>query len=114
MVKAMVALLNNGRVIPPHLLKDEESGKTVIPYRQPAMNADCRRRPRTGIWYARRCSAWPMRQTAPATSSSIPRLTVLPQKRHLQVFSLKENQTYNAKMIPTRLRDHILYRLCAV
>ncbi len=26
-----------------------------------------------------------------------------------QVFSLKENQTYNAKMIPTRLRDHIFY-----
>lgn len=24
-----------------------------------------------------------------------------------QVFSLKENQTYNAKMIPVRLRDHI-------
>ncbi len=32
-----------------------------------------------------------------------------------QVFSLKENQTYNAKMIPVRLRDHIfLYPVCAV
>ncbi|MDU6432129.1 MAG: penicillin-binding protein 2 [Pantoea sp.] len=26
-----------------------------------------------------------------------------------QVFSLKQNQTYNAKMIPVRLRDHIFY-----
>jgi penicillin-binding protein 2 len=26
-----------------------------------------------------------------------------------QVFSLKQNQVYNAKMIPTRLRDHIFY-----
>ncbi|SQB29607.1 penicillin-binding protein 2 [Citrobacter koseri] len=26
-----------------------------------------------------------------------------------QVFSLKENQTYNAKMIPIRLRDHVFY-----
>ena len=30
-----------------------------------------------------------------------------------QVFSLKENQTYNAKMIPVRLRDHIFYTLFA-
>ncbi|WP_411899569.1 penicillin-binding transpeptidase domain-containing protein, partial [Salmonella enterica] len=26
-----------------------------------------------------------------------------------QVFSLKEHQTYNAKMIPIRLRDHVFY-----
>ncbi len=26
-----------------------------------------------------------------------------------QVFSLRQNQTYNAKMIPVRLRDHIFY-----
>ncbi len=30
-----------------------------------------------------------------------------------QVFSLKQNQTYNAKMIPVRLRDHIFYTLFA-
>ncbi|MDI4740268.1 penicillin-binding transpeptidase domain-containing protein, partial [Salmonella enterica subsp. enterica serovar Kentucky] len=29
MVKAMVALINNGKVIAPHLLLNEESGKTV-------------------------------------------------------------------------------------
>ncbi|KYF04719.1 hypothetical protein AF388_24105, partial [Salmonella enterica subsp. enterica serovar Typhimurium] len=26
-----------------------------------------------------------------------------------QEFSLKENQTYNANMIPIRLRDHVVY-----
>ncbi|MDP1265467.1 penicillin-binding transpeptidase domain-containing protein, partial [Klebsiella pneumoniae] len=29
------------------------------------------------------------------------------------VFSLKQNQTYNAKMITVRLRDHIFYTLFA-
>lgn len=32
MVKAMVALINNGKVIAPHLLQAEESGKSVTPY----------------------------------------------------------------------------------
>ncbi len=34
--------------------------------------------------------------------------------RTSQVFSLKQNQTYNAKMIPVRLRDHIFYTLFAL
>lgn len=81
MVKAMVALINNGKVIAPHLLLDEESGKTLTPYRapEPPSQIASASSPYWG-WCVRRCSAWQMNQTAQGISSFTPHLTALRRK----------------------------------
>lgn len=81
MVKAMVALINNGKVIAPHLLRDEESGKVITPYQLPKHRHKLPLlRPPTGGWCVKRCSAWRMSQTVPVISSFTPRLTALQRK----------------------------------
>ena len=111
MVKALVALLNNGRVIPPHLLKDEETGKAVIPYRQPADETQIAD-PKSPYWNLVRQAMFGMANAENGTGYKFFHTAaygIAAKSGTSQVFSLKENQTYNAKMIPTRLRDHIFY-----
>ena len=111
MVKAMVALINNGKVIAPHLLAKAERGKTVERY-QPtlpqAQIGDARspywalvRRAMFGMANAPNGTGYKYFHTAP--------YGIAAKSGTSQVFSLKQNQTYNAKMIPVRLRDHIFY-----
>lgn len=111
MVKAMVALLNNGKVIAPHLLEKAEQGKTVEMY-QPAA-------PETQIGDAH-SPYWALVRRAMFGMANAPNGTgykyfhtapygIAAKSGTSQVFSLKQNQTYNAKMIPVRLRDHIFY-----
>ena len=111
MVKAMVALINNGKVIAPHLLAKAERGKTVEPY-QPALPqaqiGDARspywglvRRAMFGMANAPNGTGYKYFHTAP--------YGIAAKSGTSQVFSLKQNQVYNAKMIPVRLRDHIFY-----
>ena len=111
MVKAMVALINNGKVIAPHLLQDEESGKTITPYQAPAAPAQIAsasspywglvRQAMFGMANAPNGTGYKFFHTAP--------YGIAAKSGTSQVFSLKENQTYNAKMIPIRLRDHVFY-----
>ena len=111
MVKAMVALINNGKVISPHLLKDEQSARTIIPYQAP--------KPPTQIANAA-SPYWALVRKAMFGMANEPNGTgykffhtapygIAAKSGTSQVFSLKENQTYNAKMIPERLRDHVFY-----
>ncbi|MEZ3500691.1 penicillin-binding protein 2 [Pantoea sp. KPR_PJ] len=111
MVKAMVALINNGKVIAPHLLEKSARGKTVEMYRpvQPQQQiGDARspywalvRRAMFGMANAPNGTGYKYFHTAP--------YGIAAKSGTSQVFSLKQNQTYNAKMIPIRLRDHIFY-----
>ncbi|EAX9214921.1 penicillin-binding protein 2 [Salmonella enterica] len=111
MVKAMVALINNGKVIAPHLLLNEESGKTVVPYRPsgtPAQIAD----PASPYWGLVRQAMYGMANAPNGTGYKFFHTApygIAAKSGTSQVFSLKENQTYNAKMIPIRLRDHVFY-----
>lgn len=111
MVKAMVALINNGKVIAPHLLQSEVSGKTVMPWQAPQTEtqiADAAspywglvRQAMFGMANAPNGTGYKFFHTAP--------YGIAAKSGTSQVFSLKENQTYNAKMIPIRLRDHVFY-----
>ncbi|EPW9168057.1 serine-type D-Ala-D-Ala carboxypeptidase MrdA, partial [Salmonella enterica subsp. enterica serovar Schwarzengrund] len=111
MVKAMVALINNGKVIAPHLLLNEESGKTVVPYRPsgtPAQIAD----PASPYWGLVRQAMYGMANAPNGTGYKFFHTApygIAAKSGTSLVFSLKENQTYNAKMIPIRLRDHVFY-----
>lgn len=111
MVKAMVALINNGKVIAPHLLQSEVSGKAVMPWQAPQTEtqiADAAspywglvRQAMFGMANAPNGTGYKFFHTAP--------YGIAAKSGTSQVFSLKENQTYNAKMIPIRLRDHVFY-----
>ena len=111
MVKALVTLLNNGRVIKPHLLYKAQRGKWSEDYRPTLPQAqvgDAKspywalvRRAMFGMANAPNGTGYKYFHTAP--------YGIAAKSGTSQVFSLKQNQTYNAKMIPVRLRDHIFY-----
>ncbi|MDA8481091.1 penicillin-binding protein 2 [Citrobacter sp. Awk 4] len=111
MVKAMVALLNNGKVISPHLLQEEDNGKTRIPYHAatpPTQIADAA----SPYWGLVRQAMFGMANSPNGTGYKFFHTApygIAAKSGTSQVFSLKENQTYNAKMIPIRLRDHVFY-----
>lgn len=111
MVKALVALLNNGRVITPHLLMKEQQGSTVIPYvakdPQPQIGD-----PNSPYWALVRRAMFGMANAPNGTGYRYFHTApygIAAKSGTSQVFSLKQNQVYNAKMIPVRLRDHIFY-----
>ncbi|POT59359.1 penicillin-binding protein 2 [Citrobacter amalonaticus] len=111
MAKAMVALINNGKVISPHLLKDVESGKIIIPYHPPVAPAQIAN-PSSPYWGLVRQAMFGMANAANGTGYKFFHTApygIAAKSGTSQVFSLKENQTYNAKMIPIRLRDHVFY-----
>ena len=111
MVKAMVALLNNGKVIAPHLLQEEDNGKTRIPYHAatpPTQIANAA----SPYWGLVRQAMFGMANSPNGTGYKFFHTApygIAAKSGTSQVFSLKENQTYNAKMIPIRLRDHVFY-----
>ncbi|EAM9428676.1 TPA_asm: penicillin-binding protein 2 [Salmonella enterica] len=111
MVKAMVALINNGKVIAPHLLLNEESGKTVVPY-LPSGTSSQIADPASPYWELVRQAMYGMANAPNGTGYKFFHTApygIAAKSGTSQVFSLKENQTYNAKMIPIRLRDHVFY-----
>ncbi|WP_312242863.1 penicillin-binding protein 2 [Pantoea sp.] len=111
MVKALVTLLNNGRVIKPHLLYKAQRGtwtENYSPTLPQAQIGDAKspywglvRRAMFGMANAPNGTGYKYFHTAP--------YGIAAKSGTSQVFSLKQNQTYNAKMIPVRLRDHIFY-----
>lgn len=111
MVKAMVALINNGKVIVPHLLLDEENGKTLTPYQAPEAPSQIASAS-SPYWGLVRQAMFGMANEPNGTGYKFFHTApygIAAKSGTSQVFSLKENQTYNAKMIPVRLRDHVFY-----
>jgi len=111
MVKAMVALINNGRVINPHLLEKAQRGNWQQPYQpkdpQPQIGD-----PKSPYWSLVRHAMFGMANAPNGTGYKYFHTApygIAAKSGTSQVFSLKQNQTYNAKMIPVRLRDHIFY-----
>ncbi|XXN62682.1 penicillin-binding protein 2 [Enterobacter ludwigii] len=111
MVKAMVALINNGRVINPHLLEKSQRGTVVQPYQaklpQPQIGDA-----KSPYWSLVRHAMFGMANAPNGTGYKYFHTApygIAAKSGTSQVFSLKQNQVYNAKMTPMRLRDHIFY-----
>lgn len=111
MVKALVALLNNGRVINPHLLEKSQRGTVVQPYQaklpQPQIGDA-----KSPYWSLVRHAMFGMANAPNGTGYKYFHTApygIAAKSGTSQVFSLKQNQVYNAKMTPMRLRDHIFY-----
>lgn len=115
MVKALTTLLNNGKVQDPHLLYSMKQGNHVERYQQPA-NLPQVGDPKSPYWGIVRNGMYGMANQPNGTGYKLFHTApyqIAAKSGTSQVFSLKQNQTYNAKMIPVRLRDHIFYTLFA-
>ncbi|MDU7868187.1 MAG: penicillin-binding transpeptidase domain-containing protein, partial [Pantoea sp.] len=111
MEKAMVALINNGRVIAPHLLQKAQRGNLVENY-QPKQPAAQIGDPHSPYWSLVRHAMFGMANAPNGTGYKYFHTApygIAAKSGTSQVFGLRQNQTYNAKMIPVRLRDHIFY-----
>ncbi len=111
MVKALTTLLNNGKVQDPHLLYSMKQGNHVERYQQPA-NLPQVGDPKSPYWGIVRNGMYGMANQPNGTGYKLFHTApyqIAAKSGTSQVFSLKQNQTYNAKMIPVRLRYHIFY-----
>jgi penicillin-binding protein 2 len=111
MVKAMVALINNGRVISPHLLEKSQRGAVMQPY-QPKLPQAQIGDAKSPYWSLVRHAMFGMANAPNGTGYKYFHTApygIAAKSGTSQVFSLKQNQVYNAKMTPMRLRDHIFY-----
>ena len=116
MVKALDALINNGRVVTPHLLYATRKGNRsrAGSLRRRRCRSPMRIR-LTGRWYAARCSAWPTRQTAPAINIFTLRLTASRQKRHLAGFQPEAEPDLQCEADPRAVaRSCVLHRFRAL
>lgn len=115
MVKALTTLLNNGKVKDPHLLYSMASGTRVMRYQPPAQTPQVGD-PNSPYWNIVRNGMYGMANLPNGTGykmfHSAP-YGIAAKSGTSQVFSLRQNQVYNARMIPVRLRDHIFYTLFA-
>lgn len=116
MVKALTTLINNGKVKTPHLLYSVKAGNHVTPYQPPAGPTAQIGDPRSPYWGIVKAAMFGMANQPNGTGYKLFHTApygIAAKSGTSQVFSLKENQTYNAKMVPVRLRDHIFYTLFA-
>lgn len=115
MVKALTTLINNGQVKTPHLLYSLQQGNRVTRYQPPMQTAQIGD-PHSPYWGIVRNGMYGMANLPNGTGYKLFHTApyqIAAKSGTSQVFSLKQNQTYNAKMIPVRLRDHIFYTLFA-
>ncbi len=115
MVKALTTLINNGKVKTPHLLYSMKQGNRVSPYQPPVQTAQIGDA-KSPYWDIVRNGMYGMANLPNGTGYKLfhtASYQIAAKSGTSQVFGLKENQTYNAKMIPVRLRDHIFYTLFA-
>lgn len=111
MEKALVTLLNNGHVVIPHLMEKNALGNEVSMYQPPEKQAQVGD-PSSPYWALVRRAMFGMANDPNGTGYKYFHTAaygIAAKSGTSQVFSLKENQVYNAKMIPMRLRDHIFY-----
>ncbi|MFI8416294.1 penicillin-binding protein 2 [Serratia sp. NPDC078593] len=115
MVKALTTLLNNGHVKNPHLLYSMQRGKRISRY-QPPIQTPQVGDPQSPYWDIVRDGMYGMANRPNGTGYKLFHTApyqIAAKSGTSQVFGLKENQVYNAKKIPVRLRDHIFYTLFA-
>ncbi|CAI1496435.1 penicillin-binding protein 2 [Serratia quinivorans] len=115
MVKALTTLINNGKVKTPHLLYSMRQGRQVNLYQPPKQAAQIGDA-KSPYWGIVRNGMYGMANLPNGTGYKLFHTApyqIAAKSGTSQVFGLKENQTYNAKMIPVRLRDHIFYTLFA-
>ncbi|XOD69944.1 MAG: peptidoglycan DD-transpeptidase MrdA [Sodalis sp. (in: enterobacteria)] len=109
MSKALMTLINDGAVRTPHLLYGKREAGFHVLYRQPKILqiGD----PNSGYWEIAKDGMYGVANrlngTARQSFSDAP-YKAAAKSGTAQVYSLKANETYNAKKITERLRDHKL------
>ena len=101
MVKALTTLINNGQVKTPHLLYSLQQGNRVTRY-QPPMQTVQIGDPHSPYWGIVRNGMYGMANLPNGTGYKLFHTApyqIAAKSGTSQVFSLKQNQTYNAKMI---------------
>ncbi len=105
--KATAVLINNGKVNTPHLMKSIE-GSDVQPYQDPHLYEDITE-PKAAFWEAAKRGMYNVIH-APNGTGRKPfadaNYRAAGKSGTAQVFSLKENQTYNASELDNKFHDH--------
>lgn len=105
--KATAVLVNNGKVNTPHLMKTVE-GATIEPYQDPLLYEDIKE-PKQSYWDAAKRGMFNVVNSAAGTGRKAfigANYHVAGKSGTAQVFSLKENQKYNAAGLKKELHDH--------
>ena len=105
--KATAILVNNGKVNTPHLMKSVEGAK-VEPYQDPRLYDDITE-PKQAYWDAAKRGMFNVVNSAAGTGRKAfvgANYHVAGKSGTAQVFSLKENQKYNAAGLKKELHDH--------
>ncbi|HDR1865504.1 penicillin-binding protein 2 [Pasteurella multocida] len=105
--KATSILINEGKVHTPHLMKSVE-GSTVEPYQDPLLYEDITE-PKAAYWDAAKRGMYNVVNAANGTGRKAfigTSYRVAGKSGTAQVFSLKENQTYDASGLKKELHDH--------
>lgn len=105
--KATAVLVNNGKVNTPHLMKSIE-GATVEPYQDPRLYEDITE-PKQTYWDAAKRGMFNVVHSGAGTGRKAfvgANYHVAGKSGTAQVFSLKENQKYNAADLKKELHDH--------
>lgn len=110
MVKALSTLINNGNTKTPHLMYSMKQGNHVERYQQQehVQVAD----PKSPVWDIVKKGMFGMANYPNGTGYKYFHTApyeIAAKSGTSQVFGLKQDQVYNAKMIPVKLRDHIFY-----
>lgn len=105
--KATAVLVNNGKVNTPHLMKAIE-GATLEPYQDPWIYPDITE-PKQSYWDAAKRGMYNVVHSAAGTGRKAfagANYHVAGKSGTAQVFSLKENEKYNASGLKKELHDH--------
>ncbi|MFQ1022660.1 penicillin-binding protein 2 [Avibacterium paragallinarum] len=105
--KALAILVNNGKVNTPHLMKGVE-GSQFVPYKDPLLYPDIDE-PKQNYWALAKRGMYNVVNASNGTARKAfvnTHFQVAGKSGTAQVFSLKENQTYNAKSLVKELHDH--------
>ena len=107
LAKATTILVNNGKVNTPHLMK-EMIGNTVEPYQDPRHYPDITT-PKKEYWDIAKRGMYGVIHSSEGTGRKAfadANYFAAGKSGTAQVFSLKENQTYNAGQLKKELHDH--------
>ncbi|MDP8033425.1 penicillin-binding protein 2 [Pasteurella atlantica] len=110
LAKALAILVNNGKVNTPHLMK-EIVGVDVMQYQDPLLYDDIKNVPNT-FWKASKQGMYSVINSSHGTARKAFADTpykVAGKSGTAQVFSLAENQKYDAKELKKELHDHALF-----
>ncbi|EDK13321.1 penicillin-binding protein 2 [Haemophilus influenzae 22.4-21] len=105
--KATTILVNNGKVNTPHLMKAIE-GEVLEPYEDPLLYPDINT-PKVAAWEAAKRGMYNVVNAANGTGRKAfadANYRVAGKSGTAQVFSLKENEKYNAAGLKKELHDH--------